>query len=110
MGLDTHAAVKTLTAAGASEDIAVAVVDVAQAAAADHGRELVTRADLHAEIAALEARLAWRLITAGDAIAGIAVAAIVTSTVATLRVLGCDPVGRRYSPGRARKELRGGVR
>ena len=35
MGFDTHAAVKTLTAAGASEDIAVAVVDVAQAAAAD---------------------------------------------------------------------------
>ena len=57
-------------------------------AAADHGRELVTRADLHAEIAALEARLAWRLITAGVAIAGITVAAIVvTLTVAALRVL-----------------------
>ena len=79
---------KALTGAGASEEIAVAVVDVAQAAAAERGRELVTRADLQAEITALEARLAWRLITAGIAIAGIAVAAIVTLTVATLRVLG----------------------
>ncbi len=79
---------KALTGAGASEEIAVAVVDVAQAAAAERGRELVTRADLQAEITALEARLAWRLITAGIAIAGIAVAAIVTLTVAALRVLG----------------------
>ena len=91
MGFDTHAAVRMLTAAGASEDIAVAVVDVARAAAADHGRELVTRADLHAEVAALEAGLAWRLITAGVAIAGIAVAAIVTLTVAALRVLSLTP-------------------
>ena len=88
MAFDTHAAVKTLTGAGASEKVAVAVVDVAQAAAAERGRELVTRADLQAEIAALEARLAWRLITAGIAIAGIAVAAVVTLTVAALRVLG----------------------
>lgn len=87
MAFDTHAAVKTLTGAGASEAVAVAVVDVAQAAATERGRELVTRADLQAEIAALEARLAWRLITAGIGIAGIAVAAIVTLTVATLRVL-----------------------
>ena len=79
---------KALTGAGASEEIAVAVVDVAQAAAAERGRELVTRANLQAEITALEARLAWRLITAGIAIAGIAVAAIVTLTVAALRVLG----------------------
>ena len=75
MAFDTHAAVKTLTGAGASEAVAVAVVDVAQAAAAERGRELVTRADLQAEIAALEARLAWRLITAGIAIASTAVAA-----------------------------------
>ena len=66
----------------------MSVLDVAQAAAAERGRELVTRADLQAEIAALEGRLAWRLITAGIAIAGIAVAAIVTLTVAALRVLG----------------------
>ena len=57
-------------------------------AAAERGRELVTRADLQAEIAALEPRLAWRLITAGIAIAGITVAAVVTLTVAALRVLG----------------------
>lgn len=35
-----------LTAAGASEEIAVAVVNVAQGAAAEHGRELATRADI----------------------------------------------------------------
>ena len=40
-----------------SEDSAVAVVDIAQGAAADRGRELFTRAELHAEIAALEAWL-----------------------------------------------------
>ena len=52
---DTHAAVKTLTSAGASEEIAVAVVDVAQGAAAKQGRDLATRADiaeLRAELAA----------------------------------------------------------
>ena len=52
---DTHAAVKTLTAAGTSEKIAVAVVDVAHEAAAEYGRELATRTDiaeLRADIAA----------------------------------------------------------
>ena len=46
MPFDTHAAVKMLTGAGASEEIAVAVVDVAQGAAAEQGRELATRADI----------------------------------------------------------------
>lgn len=65
--MDTHAAVRTLTAAGADEALAVAVVDVAQNAAADRGRELSTRADLEnlreaqrADLAVLEARLTWR--------------------------------------------------
>ena len=56
-----------LTAAGADEALAVAVVDVAQSAATDHGRELATRADLEhqreahgADMAALETRLTWR--------------------------------------------------
>ena len=53
MAFDTHAAVKALTRAGASEELAVAV---SQAAAAERGRELVTRADMQAEIAALQAR------------------------------------------------------
>ena len=49
-----------MTGAGASEEVAGAVVvDVAQAAAAERGRELVTRADLQA-IAALEGRLRSR--------------------------------------------------
>lgn len=44
--MDTHAAVRMLTVAGADKTLAVAVVDVAQNAAADHGRELATRSDL----------------------------------------------------------------
>ena len=83
MAFDTHAAVKASTAAGASSELAEAVVDVTRDASADHGRELATKADL----VALEARLAWRLITAGIAIAGIAVAAGVALTVTVLRLL-----------------------
>ena len=44
--MDTHAAVRTLTVAGADETLAVAVVEVAQNTAAEHGRELSTRSDL----------------------------------------------------------------
>ena len=62
--MDTRATVRMLSAAGAEEALAVAVVDVAQNAAADHGRELATRADLdhlrevqRADLAALEPRL-----------------------------------------------------
>ena len=47
----------------------------------------VTPAKFEAGLAQLEARLARRLITAGIAIAGIAFAAAVTLTVATLRLL-----------------------
>lgn len=90
MRFDTHAAVKTLTSAGADEPLAAAVVAVAQDASADMGHALATRADvadLRTDLAALEARLAWRLITAGIAIAGIAVAAAVTLTAAVLRLV-----------------------
>ena len=44
--MDTHAAVRMLTAAGAEEALVVDVVDVAQNAAADHGRESATRSGL----------------------------------------------------------------
>ena len=44
--MDTHAAVRMLTAAGAAEALAVAVIDVAENAAAEHDRELTTRSDL----------------------------------------------------------------
>ena len=83
MAFDTHAAVKALTAAGASSELAQAVVDITRDASTDHDRELATKADL----VALEARLARRLITAGTAIAGIAAAAGVALTVAVLRLL-----------------------
>ena len=88
--MDTHAAVKTLTAAGADEVLAVAVVDVARNAAADHGRELATRADLdnlreshRADLAALEARLTWRF--AGAMLAQ--TLAILGGVLAILRLL-----------------------
>lgn len=47
-------------------------------------KALATKADLRAEITALEARLAWRLIGAGIAIAGIQTAALFT----LLRLIG----------------------
>ena len=75
--MDTHSAVKMLTAAGADEALAVAVVDVAQNAAADHGRELVTNADLtahraevRADLTALELRLIKWIVGTGVAVAG----------------------------------------
>ena len=75
--MDTHAAVRMLTAAGADETLAVAVVDVAQNAAADQGRELSPRSDLdhlrevqRADLATLEtlrgpADVAFRRCDAG---------------------------------------------
>ena len=56
MPFDTHAAVKVLTGAGASEEVAVAVVNVAQGAAAEQGRELATRADISGLRAMLDAQ------------------------------------------------------
>ena len=79
-----------LTAAGADEALAVAVVDVAQNAAADHSRELTTRADLdhlreahRADLAALEARMTWRF--AGAMLAQ--TLAILGGVLAMLRLL-----------------------
>ena len=64
MAFDTHAAVKTLTGAGAKEELAVAVVDIARQASAEHDRELAIRADLKAD-------LTWRLVAAMAAIGAI---------------------------------------
>ena len=55
---DTHAAVKTLREAGADEAMAEAIVNTASAAAGADRGQLATKADL----AALEARLTWRLV------------------------------------------------
>ena len=89
--MDTHAAVRMLTAAGADETLAIAMVDVAQNAAADHGRESSTRSDLahlrevqRADLAALEARLTWRF--AGAMLAQ--TLTILGGVVAILRLLG----------------------
>ena len=62
--IDTHAAVKMLTAAGADETLAVAVVDVAQNAAADHGPELATRSDIETICERCSGRI-WRRLTPG---------------------------------------------
>ena len=66
---DTHAAVKTLREAGADEAMAEAIVNTASAAAGADREQLATRADLNglesrvdAKLAALEARLTWRLV------------------------------------------------
>ncbi len=89
--MDIHVAMRMLTAAGAAEALAVAVVDVSQNAAADHGRELATRSDLahlrevqRADLAAFEARLTWRF--AGAMLAQ--TLAILGGVVAILRLLG----------------------
>ena len=65
---DTHAAVKTLREAGADEAMAEAIVNTASAAAGADREQLATKADL----AALEARLTWRLV----GLAAVTVAAV----------------------------------
>ena len=67
MAFDTHAAVKMATSAGAKEELAVAVVDIARQASAAHDHELATKADL----ANLKADLTWRLVAAMAAIGAI---------------------------------------
>ena len=88
MSFDTHAAVKTLTAAaaelargtaGADEAFAEAVVGVARDAGADQGHELATRTDiaaLRADMAALEISLPKWMIGTAVAVAGVAVAVL----------------------------------
>ena len=65
MAFDTHAAVKTLTDAGADEALAVAVVKGAREASMEATGELITRGHFDTALAQLESRLAWRLVTAG---------------------------------------------
>ncbi len=76
VAFDTHAAVKTLTAAGAQPELAEAVVTVARDAHGDDDR--VTRADLTAAVAgldarisAMETRLTWRIVGAVAAIGAV---------------------------------------
>ena len=76
MAFDTHAAVKALTDARASEPLAVAVADVAREGSSAATGELITRAHFDTALAQLESRLAWRLVTAGVAIAVVGVAAL----------------------------------
>ena len=82
---DTHAIARALTATDLTDAQADAITDAVRQAAEHDGagidvEALATKADL----AALEARLAWRLIGAGIAIAGIQAAAL----FALLRLVG----------------------
>ncbi len=81
---DTHAAVKVLTHAGAQPELAEAFVTVARDAGdhGDHG-DSVTSDRLDAALANLRVEinrdlttLTWRIIGAGIAIAGLAVAVL----------------------------------
>ena len=78
---DTHAAVKVLTGAGAKPELAEAFVTVARDAG-DHGDHVTpdrldaALANLRGEIGRDLTTLTWRIIGAGIAIAGIAVAVL----------------------------------
>ena len=95
---DTHAIARSLTAADLTDAQADAITDAVREAAehdaaaidvdalatkADLAR-FATKKELRAELAALEARLAWRLVGAGVTIAGIQAAAL----FALLRMVG----------------------
>ena len=67
MAFDTHAAMKTLTYAGADEALPAAVVEVAREASTEAAGELVTRAHVDT---------ARRLATTGIAIAAVVVTAL----------------------------------
>ena len=93
----THAIARSLTAADLTDAQADAITDAVREAAehdaaadvdalatkADLAR-FATKEELRAELAALEARLAWRLVGAGAAIAGVQAAAL----FALLRMVG----------------------
>lgn len=70
---DTHAAVKRLSDAGLDQAEAEAITDTLREAVSEG---VATKADLRAEIAALESRLTWRMVALAVAQAGIVVALI----------------------------------
>ena len=82
---DTHAIARQLTAAGIDPAHADAITDVVRQAA-DHG-DYVTRAELRADLAALENRLIKWMIGTAATVAGIAVAAGTALVVAVLRAI-----------------------
>ena len=71
---DTLAAAEAIENAGA--DSRLAKVIASQLRVASDAGEPVTRAELDAALAALEARLTWRLIGAMVALAGVIIAAV----------------------------------
>ena len=89
MAFDTHAAVKTLTDAGASEPLAVAVGDVAREASSDATGEFVTRANFDTALAQLESRLAWRLVTAEVAIGARGRCGAAVARLTSVKVVPC---------------------
>ena len=65
---DTYAAAKRLRDAGFDERQAEAAVSMVRDAAGADREQLATKADLDAKLAALEARLTWRLVGIAAAI------------------------------------------
>ena len=65
---DTYAAAKRLRDAGFDERQAEAAVSMVRDAAGADREQLATKADLRADLAALEARLTWRLVGIAAAI------------------------------------------
>ena len=65
---DTYAAAKRLRDAGFDEDQAEAAVSMVRDAVGADREQLATKADLDTAIAALEARLTWRLVGIAAAI------------------------------------------
>ena len=85
--LDTHAIARTLTDAGADPKLADAITAAVREVADRDTDALATKADLNAlrtDLAALEARIAWRFIGALVAVASIQTAIL----IAVFRMLG----------------------
>ncbi|MCY3924936.1 MAG: hypothetical protein OXT70_03910 [Chloroflexota bacterium] len=85
--LDTHAIARTLTDAGAAPKLADAITAAVRQVADRDTDALATKADLNelrTDLAALEARIAWRFIGALVAIASIQTAIL----IAVFRTVG----------------------
>lgn len=79
MAADTLAIVHRLEAAGVERDVAEAHAAAIQTAVDDRQEHLATKADLavlKTDIAAMEARLTWRMVGLQIAIGGLIVAAL----------------------------------
>ena len=73
---DTHEAVKALSEAGLNERQAEAITATVRDAVTEGVATKADIADVRADLAALEARLTWRIVTIAVAVAGVAIAVL----------------------------------